>query len=355
MTANVLPQVIRTIDLQLSSEKTLPFAIDEKTAQSARELFNKNYHWKWFYSKCSSLVGIAGLAGFGLSVFTFCITPVPAIGLAVASLVLGRIWVNTRNREGYALEQALAARDEHEIINRLSLGANIYQKVWLCGNAAACLFAVTKGAPRSVIQWFAEKGLSKVVAYLAMLAPDVETRGRLATEALSHAKDVKTAQLLIDLGGRVLESENLLRFCCLFNELELLSFFVQRGASLDAGIVDYEKWDTDCEERRIQFGERGDSGHREGVAENLHSDFKTPLEHFFVVSTGVETPYYDCPSVVLEALCLNPTVYRDKRSVEELYHSLNRAGLRIRRRIANLLFQQLLAETEQRRRRLFDA
>lgn len=345
MTSSVLPKVIEAIEAQLFPERNEPFAIDGKIIEAARNQFTQNFNRNWFFSKCSTLTGLASLAGFGFSVYKFFITPIPAIGIAVASFALSQVWVNTRNREGYALDHALRTRDEDEIIRQLSLGANIHQKVWPYGGAAANLFPILKGGPRTVIQWFAEKGCPKVVAYLAMLEPNVETRKRIATDALSHAKDKKTAQLLIDLGGNVLGRNDLFFFCCLKRNLELVSFFVQNGALLDAGIIDYEKWEADLDKRQRQFGGDWYPGNNEGVAPNLHPSFQTPLERLLAPDFGpngrIDSPFANNPSIVLEALCSDPTVYKHKNSAEDLYHSLNRAGIRIRRQSAQNLFEQL--------------
>jgi hypothetical protein len=344
MTVSILPKVIEAIKVQLSSEKKEPFAIDERIAQTARNQFNGNFSMNCLYSKCSSCVGVASLVGFGFSVYKFFITPVPAIGIAAASFALSQVWINTRNREGYALDHALRTKDEDEIIRQLFLGANIYQKVWPYSGAAANLFPVLKGGPRTVIQWFSEKGFSKVVAYLAMLEPNIETRKRIATDALSHAKDKKTAQLLIDLGGNVLEHSDLLFFCCLKGNLELVSFFVQNGALLDAGILDYEKWDADFDERQRQFGCNWSPGNNEGATPNLHPDFKTPLEQLLASDVSPSErigSLANNPSIVLEALCSDPAVYKDKNSAEDLYHSLNQGGIRIRRQDTHNLFERL--------------
>lgn len=345
MTVSVLHRIIGSIEVQFSSERNIPFAIDERIAEIAYNQFAKNFYKNWFYSKCSSLVGLASLAGFGFSIYKFFITPVPAIGIAVASFVLSQIWVNTRNREGYALDSALRKRDENEVIRQLSLGANIYQRVGPYGGAGANLFQILKGRSRTVIQWFAERGDAKVVAYLAMLEPNIETRRRIVTDALRHAKDKKTAQLLIDLGGNVLECKELFFFCCINKDLELVNFFAKNGASLNAGIVDYEKWDADFDKRQRQFGGNWHHGNNEGIPENLHPDFKTPLEWLFASDCGpngrIESPFANNPTVVLEAICLNSTVYQSKSSAEDLYHSLNRAGIRIRRQYAYNLFERL--------------
>lgn len=347
MTAPVLPKVIEAIEGQLSPQRNEPFAIDEKIIRAARNQFTQNFNRNWLFSKCSSLTGLASLAGFGFSVYKFFLTPIPAIGIAVASLALSQIWVNTRNREGYALDKALRARDEDEIIRQLSLGANIYQKIkiWPCDGAAANLFPVLKkGGPRTVIQWFTEKECYKVVAYLAMLEPNIETRKRIATDALSHAKDKKMAQLLIDLGGNVLECNNLLFFCCLDRNLELVSFFVKNGAPLDAGIVDYEKWEADVDKRRREFGGNWNRENTEGVSPNLRPGFKRPLELLLAPDLNperTESPFANNPSIVLEALCLDPAVYKGKNSAEDLYHSLNQAGIGIRRKYALKLFNRL--------------
>lgn len=268
-----------------------------------------------------------------------------AVSIAVASFVLSQIWVYTRNREGYALDNALRAKDEDEIIRQLSLGANIYQKVWPYGGAAANLFPILKGGPRTVLQWFAERGDAKVLAYLAMLEPNIEKRKQLVTNALGHAKDIRIAQLLMDLGGNILEYNNLLFSCCIGRNLELVSFFVKNGASLNAGIDDYEKWELDFARRERLYGGNWHPGNNEGVALNLHPSFKTPLEELLAPDLGpngsIDSPFANNPSVVLEAICLDPTVYQTRNSANDLYHSLNRAGVRIRRQYAYDLFERL--------------
>lgn len=341
--------LMQAIDLQLPpqrSEGSAPFTIDEKIADAARNQFIQNFNKNRLYSTCSSLVGLASLAGFGFSVYKLFITPVPAIGIAVASFVLTQIWVNTRNREGYTLDHALRANDEDEAIRQLSLGANIYQEVWPYGGAAAHLFPLVKGGPRTVIQWFAEAGDSKAVAYLAMLEPNIETRKQIATNTLGHAKDTKTAQLLIDLGAHILGRSDVFFLCCLKKNLELVSFFLQNGASLGAGIADYEKWEADLDQRQRQFGGDWYPGNNEGVAPNLHPCFKTPLEQLVAYDVGpsgrIDSPLAANPSIVLKALCPDSTtVYENKKSAEDLYQSLNQAGIRIRRHSAYDLFERM--------------
>ena len=83
MTLRVLPNLIEAIEVQLSPQRGEPFAIDEKIVEVARNQFTKNFNRNWFYSKCSSLVGLTSLAGFCIAVANF--APIPAIGIAVAS------------------------------------------------------------------------------------------------------------------------------------------------------------------------------------------------------------------------------------------------------------------------------
>lgn len=56
MTISVLSKVIGVIEIQLSFERSKPFAIDEKIAETARNQFTQNFNRNWFYSKCSSLL-----------------------------------------------------------------------------------------------------------------------------------------------------------------------------------------------------------------------------------------------------------------------------------------------------------
>lgn len=322
MTNVVSQEIMRPIELQLASEQKKSFEVESKLAKVARNQFTYNFNKNWLQSKCSSLLGVASLVGCGFSIYKFFFAPIPAIGLVGASFVLNQIWIHTRNREGYALEKALRVENEDKIIHQLSLGANIHQEIWPCGGAGANLIPILKGGPRTVIQWFAEKGYTKVVAYLAILESNNEKRKQIVTHALPHARDVKTAQLLMDLGGNVLEcKENIFTYCCLKNNVELASFFVKNGASLNAGIIDYEKWDADMDNRKKQFGFE-------------LCGFETPLEKLL-------TNNFRNPVPVLEAMHIDPVLYQGKNSAEDLYHSLNCAGIRIRREYACNLFERL--------------
>jgi hypothetical protein len=177
-----------------------------------------------------------------------------------------------------------------------------------------------------------------------MLEPDLEKRNRMATEALHFSKDKKTAQLLVDLGGNI-RGQITLPFSCK-RDLELLSFFVENGAVLHAGIDDYEKWEADLERRKRLFGGDWYPGNNEGVNPNLHPEFRTPLEWLLLINIGpsgkIETSFDRNPSVYLEAMHIDPLVYRVKNSAEDLYHSLNQTGIRIRRENAIKLFNRLL-------------
>lgn len=355
MASAVLQSVIASIQAQLvSAVGGERFTIDQKVAETARYQFTQNYNRNWLYSKCSSLAGIASFVGFGLSVYKFFDSPISSIGLLGVSFVLNRLWIKTRNREGYALQDALNAESEDETILHLSLGANIYQKVWPCGGAAANLFPLVKGGPRTVIQMFAGSGCTKVVAYLAMLEPNLAKRIKMVTEAILYAADKKTAQLLIDLGGDIKaidKDDQLLWSCCLRKDLELLSFFVDAGARLDAGITDYKRWQTDFDKRQEQFGGNWYSGNNEGVPSNLNPDFYTPLERLLKPNFGpngrIDSPFINNPGKVLDAMRVDPTVYQNKSSAEELYHALNQAGVRIRLQQAADLFTQLQSVNSQ--------
>ena len=190
----------------------------------------RNYNWNLFCSSCSSLAGLVSFAGFGFSAYELFTSPTNAIVLAGFSFAINKLWVATRNPEGYALQSALDTSDEGEIIRRLSLGANIYQSVWPFGGAAANLFPIVKGSSRTVMQMFAKAGCSHVVAYLAMLEPELSKRAQMATDALPYAKNKKTAKLLLDLGGNIHGQKDLLSSCSLRKDLELVQFFVEAGA-----------------------------------------------------------------------------------------------------------------------------
>lgn len=346
MTSSVLQRVVGFIEPQVAPGQMKSFVIDQQIATIACDQFKNNFNKNWLQSRCSAFVGVASLIGFSFSIVKFFLTPIPALGWMGVSLILNRIWMSTRNREGYALQNALNAGDENAIIQQLSLGANIYQNVWPYGGAAPGLFQFTKGGSRTVLQYFAEQGQTKVIAYLAMLESDTTTRERIVTEALAHAKDIKTAQLLIDLGADIQKcGDDLLFFCSLEKDLDLMSFFVKKGYPLNAGIDDYEKWEAVFDKRQKRFGGNWDS--RDGFARNLHPDFKTPLEELFDFDIGpngkIESPFIKNPLVVLEALCSDPTVYQNKNSGEAFYHSLNKAGIRIRRANAHHLFELLNA------------
>jgi hypothetical protein len=278
MASAVLQSVMVSIQNQLPLG-TEGFIIDQKVAETARHQFAQNYNRNWLYSKCSSLVGVSSFIGFGISIYKFFASPIPAaIGLAGISFILNKLWIKTRNQEGYALQNALDAGSESESVLHLSLGANIYQKVWPCGGAAVGVFPVMVDEPMTVIQAFAKIGYTKVVAYLSMLESNLATRIKLVTEAIPYAADKKTAQLLIALGGDIKAKDNLLFSCCSRKELELVSFFVDAGVKLDAGITDYERWQIDSDKRQKQFGNHWYEGNNEGGASNLHPSFCTPLE-----------------------------------------------------------------------------
>ena len=109
-----------------------------------------------------------------------------------------------------------------------------------------------------------------------MLEPDLLKRTQMATDTLSYAANRNTAQLLLDLGGNVQEAKDVFFFCCLRRDIELVRFFVEAGARLDAGIPDYQRWEVDFERREREFGGNWYSGNNEGVSPTLHPDFKTP-------------------------------------------------------------------------------
>ena len=205
MVVSPLEQVVQA---QIPALDLSRFTIDQKIAEAVRYQFMQNYNRNRFYSACSSLVGLVSFVGFGFSLYKLFISPAAAVAFAAISFALNRLWVNTRNQEGYALEKAFKAQDDEGSIWELSLGANIYQEVWPCGGAAANLFTLLKGSPRTVMQAFTERGNVKVVAYLAMLEPDLVKQSQMATDALPYARDDKTAQLLLDLGGKIQEAED---------------------------------------------------------------------------------------------------------------------------------------------------
>ncbi|HEX2579397.1 MAG TPA: hypothetical protein VHK67_03230, partial [Rhabdochlamydiaceae bacterium] len=306
MSAVTLRGVIQAIQNQIPALGRDPFTIDQRVAEAARNQFSQNYNRNWLYSKCSSLVGLVSFAGFGLAAYQLFISPIAAIAFASISFALSQLWVNTRNREGYALQNALNARDEDEIIRLLSLGANIYQKVWPYGGAAANLFPILKGGPRTVMQTFAEAGHAKVVAYLAMLEPDVLKRAQMATDTLPYAVNRSTARLLLDLGANIHGAKDVLSFCCLRRDLEMVRFFAEAGARLDSGIPDYQRWQADFERREREFGGNWYPGNNEGVSLTLHPDFKTPLERLLAPDFGpngrIESPFANNPALILEAM-----------------------------------------------------
>lgn len=341
MSVTTLTDVINSIQIQLPddpSEIKGSFVVDQKAAEVARNQFNHHYNVNWGHSTWSSVAGAVSFIGFACSIPALFFALVPAISAIGVGIIFGRLWVTNRNREGYILQEALFAESEEAAIQKLSQGANIYQLVWPCGGAAPDLLPLRKGGPRTVMEWFAEKGFTKVVAYLAMLEPDLEKRSQMATQALLSSKDKKTAQLLVDLGGSIQE-QMMLPFSC-GRDLELLSFFAENDAVFDAGINDYEKWNADVEKRKREFGGNWYPGNNEGVNPNLHPCFTTPLEWLLCIDAG-HSGRFKNPSVYLKAMHIDPSVYQSKSSADDLYHSLNQAGVRIRRENAVDLFERL--------------
>lgn len=177
--------------------------INEQAVAQMREEFNKNFFCKRIYSNLSTLLVVGGAVGFGKAIYSAFKSPLLALGYAVAGAALVTLWTMTRNQEGYALQSALSEKEQPKIIEKLSLGANIHGKVWPHRNGAApALTDPVKGGPRSVLEWFAEKGHTQVIAYIALLEPNDDKRAAMATKALRGAKDLKAVQLLIDLGGK---------------------------------------------------------------------------------------------------------------------------------------------------------
>lgn len=343
MAINQVQKVIGYIQAQLGNEPVGPkktFVVDNRIAQIAREQFSHNFAINSCRSSRSALCGAVSCGGTLLSAPLFFFSPLLAIGTLTVSIILNRLWVSTRNPEGYILQEALKTRDEGVIIEKLSQGANIYQKVWPSGGAAPGLFSFIKGAPRSVMEYFAEIGCTKVVAYIAMLEPNPEKRSEMATKALHFCRDTKTAQLLLDLGGSAIGMRPFI-----VTDLELIRFLVANGAVLDEGIDDYVKWNADCEERQRRFGGNWGPGNNEGVNINLHPEFRTPLEWLLFDDIGphglIKSPFHENPSAYLEAMGLHPSVYLKKSSAEELFHSLNQAGVRIRLENTAKLFMEL--------------
>lgn len=342
----VLQNAMSMIRNQLPPAAGRHFVIDEKIASAARNQFNQNFNLNRTASRRASIAGSISVISAIPSLYLIFTSPLHGLALSTCSFALNRVWVKTRNREGYMLHAALYESNEEAVIRQLSLGANVYQRVWTYGGAAPTFIPFIKGGSSAVMSWFAQKGFMKVVAYLAMLEPDVSRRALLATEALGKAHDAQTAQLLLDLGANIQQDGDRLLFsCCLNNNLDLLRFFVAAGAKLDVGIVDYQKWQANYDLRQRQFGHNWYPGNNDGVDINLHPDFATPLERFIEpnVRNGGDDPlsFANRPAVVLEAMGVDPSVYLQKSSAEELYHSLNRAGIRIRRQRVDPLFEKL--------------
>jgi len=310
--------------------------IDDRAVAQMREEFNENFSRKRLYSNLSTLLVVGGAVGFGKAIYSAFKSPLLALGYAVAGAALVKLWTMTRNQEGYALQSALSEKEQPKIIEKLSLGANIHGKVWFYGGAAPALASFVKGGSWSVLEWFADEGFTQVIAYLALLEPNDDKRASMATKALQSAKDIKTAQLLIDLGGKPTENKKILYTCCINGNLELLKFYIQAGVKLDAGIDNYVTWQEDYNSRERQFGGNWYPGNSEGVSPNLHPTFRTPLEMMLYLDKESPLKLTD----VIEAMVPDPSTI-NQNSAEELYHSLNKAGVRIRRQFADVLFEKL--------------
>jgi len=338
MAAATLQPVIHSIQTQLPSLGRDRFQIDQKIAETARKQFNWNLKKNQFYSTCSSVLGGYGVVNLIISIKEFIsshMRSTESIRWIGVSIMLNILWIYTRNREGYALQNALDKKNEDEVIYQLSLGADIHQPIWN-GNAASSLFSPRHGQqPITAMEWFAECGYTKVVAYLAMLEPNFEKRVKQATKALPYAKDVKMAQLLIDLGGEIYQAKQLLSLCCRNKNLPLFSFFLQMGARLDAEISDYIRWQDDLD--------NADPASVKELPFNLHPSFRTPLESLLQLGDGPNRAASStiAPSAAFEAMNINPLIYQTKTSPEELYRVLNESGVRIRREAANELFDRL--------------
>ncbi len=331
---------IHHIDTLLNPSEDTPFKVDEDIAAIARNVFQKNFCNNRIVSGISLLFGTVGVLGLGCAAaITFSNLPL-ALCIAAISAVSIKIFLTIRNPEGYRLQEALNSKSCDEKISQLSLGANIYQSVWPCGGAKAGLFQITKGLARTLCQHFAEEGERRVLTYVLMLEKDHTKRTQLATQAISHSKNIETAQLLLNFGAKIdKDNDKTLFFCTLGNKLLLTKFFVEHGARIDAGIKDYKNWQIELDKRQREFRGNWTPSNSYGVSPKLHPCFNTPLENLtdphFSGNRGSD------PRFALEALCLNPSVYQNKKSADELYIALNENGARIRFENAERIFYQL--------------
>ena len=343
--SDVITRAISYIGLQKT--RGGPFEVDETIANLARRVFHENLCKNRIVSTAASLLGGVGVIGSGVAVVMVFYSFPCALCVAAVSIVCFKLFADLRNREGYRLHEALVSGSQEEQIRQLSLGSNIYQSIWPYGGAAPRFMQFVKGGPRTLCQWLAGAGKYESLAYALMLEEDLTKRAELATQAIPEAKNIEIAQLLLDFGAR-LENGEIFYFCCLSKNLELVNFFVTKGARINAGINDYEQWQRDVDHREIEYGGNWFPPNSDGVSPTLHPRFRTPLETLVEPDVGpngrIASPSTENPRLALQALGIDSTVYTDKETAEDLFHALNRVGARIRLEWARKIFIKLNAE-----------
>ena len=322
----ILRNALNSIETQLA----LPtFTIDASIATLARNQFNHHATINRYWSIAASLAGVIGLVVCAVSIYLAFVS-LPFISLIGISILLVGFWISKRNHRELLLQNAANATTEESAITILSQGVEIDERV------KSGKFPYARSIP--LMRYFMGKKQYRVAAYLAMIAPTPEKMRAWAMDNICLVRNVKEIQLLRDFGAQPsqVNSHDLLYLCCGENNLELLSAFVEAGAKLDAGIQDYVQWQQGLDELTYPDGRYYGKGPPNSP---LSSGFETPLEILLqhnVCLGEISTQ----PHAILRAMRVDPSIY-DVNSREDLYHSLNKAGVRIRRQIAYKLFDAL--------------
>lgn len=214
--------------------------VDEKIRAKATETFQKNSP-SCFASVKASLPGNCAALLTGAGIWLMAATNALLAGVACIAAAIGLLFFRPHDpnrpdqlalsaiREMHGPQEEFYSHDEDVILDIISKGADIYHRP-----EAPWGWSDSDRYP-SLIAAAANGGFCKIITYIAMINKNTQTVSQQCTDALYYAKDLKTAKLLVNLGGCVTKYDRptpLGWFVTMREQKDVLIFFAQQGLSL---------------------------------------------------------------------------------------------------------------------------
>jgi hypothetical protein len=279
-----------------SSEITM-----DKMLSIARRAFQRNQSYNSYIASAEDCSFAAGIYGASVAIRSSFYSW-KIIGIVALAMIFFHKFSQVYNNRDQVLLLNILNYDIQERLEELAKGISIDRSIYRGVQVPSQPFTY----------YVTRKNFLVSLVFGLLLAKDINKRKKIASEALFHVEDVETARILIEAGATFDSCYKTKRFLTplLFKKLDVVRYFCKNGLKLDKGVTNYIEW-----ENKLSCG--------------VDELGQMPLE-LLINKFKAEDECFEDPRLALETLLVPRSVYEGKNSAEELYRSLNEAGVRIR-------------------------